>query len=268
MWDVQAAHDAGIRVVAFTTGGIPRCQLEQVGRTRPDLVRAGLLQLAAGDATGGEGDDPDPRVVGRLDVPHGVADGDGPSGVEPVLLHRGGQQVGVRLGPLDVARGRRAVDQPVLDADGRQHPLQVLLAPAGGQHDGQPGARQLLHEVGRAVERDDLVLQGVVAGGVRLHDRVVVTAGEAAHQLLAADPDGLVAVGHRHALDAAVAHRLPPGQGVQVVGVQQGSVDVQQDAGAGCGHRGAPRGGGGQRGCWSRARSSTASQARQNAARP
>ena len=31
VWDVQAAHDAGVRIVAFTTGGIPRCQLEQAG---------------------------------------------------------------------------------------------------------------------------------------------------------------------------------------------------------------------------------------------
>ena len=31
VWDVQAAHDAGVVCVAVTSGGIPRCRLEAVG---------------------------------------------------------------------------------------------------------------------------------------------------------------------------------------------------------------------------------------------
>lgn len=31
VWDVQSAHDAGVRLVAFTTGGIARCQLSEAG---------------------------------------------------------------------------------------------------------------------------------------------------------------------------------------------------------------------------------------------
>ena len=31
VWDVQSAHDAQIKIVAFTCGGIPRCQLEGAG---------------------------------------------------------------------------------------------------------------------------------------------------------------------------------------------------------------------------------------------
>jgi len=31
VWDVQAAHDAGVRLIAFTCGGIVRCQLEAAG---------------------------------------------------------------------------------------------------------------------------------------------------------------------------------------------------------------------------------------------
>jgi phosphoglycolate phosphatase-like HAD superfamily hydrolase len=31
VWDVQAAHDAGVRIVAFTCGGIPRCELAGAG---------------------------------------------------------------------------------------------------------------------------------------------------------------------------------------------------------------------------------------------
>ncbi len=31
VWDVQAAHDAGVRIVAFTCGGIVRCELAEAG---------------------------------------------------------------------------------------------------------------------------------------------------------------------------------------------------------------------------------------------
>ena len=31
VWDVQSAHDAGVRLVGFTSGGISRCQLEGAG---------------------------------------------------------------------------------------------------------------------------------------------------------------------------------------------------------------------------------------------
>lgn len=31
VWDVQSAHTAGVRLVAFTTGGIPACQLREAG---------------------------------------------------------------------------------------------------------------------------------------------------------------------------------------------------------------------------------------------
>lgn len=31
VWDVQAAHAAGVRIVAFTTGGIPECELAAAG---------------------------------------------------------------------------------------------------------------------------------------------------------------------------------------------------------------------------------------------
>ena len=31
VWDVQAAHDAGVRIVALTCGGIPRCELAEAG---------------------------------------------------------------------------------------------------------------------------------------------------------------------------------------------------------------------------------------------
>ncbi len=44
VWDVQAAHDAGVRIVAFTTGGIPRCQLEQAGADEVWSGPADLLE--------------------------------------------------------------------------------------------------------------------------------------------------------------------------------------------------------------------------------
>lgn len=31
VWDVRSAHDAGLRLIAFTTGGIPACQLSEAG---------------------------------------------------------------------------------------------------------------------------------------------------------------------------------------------------------------------------------------------
>ena len=44
VWDIQAAHDAGVRIVAFTTGGIPRCQLEQAGADEVWSGPADLLE--------------------------------------------------------------------------------------------------------------------------------------------------------------------------------------------------------------------------------
>ena len=44
VWDIQAAHGAGIRIVAFTTGGIPRCQLEQAGADEVWSGPADLLE--------------------------------------------------------------------------------------------------------------------------------------------------------------------------------------------------------------------------------
>jgi HAD superfamily hydrolase (TIGR01509 family) len=44
VWDVQAAHDAGVRIVAFTTGGIARCQLEQAGADEVWTGPADLLE--------------------------------------------------------------------------------------------------------------------------------------------------------------------------------------------------------------------------------
>lgn len=42
VWDVQATHDAGLPIVAFTCGGIPRCQLEGA---RADEIYAGPADL-------------------------------------------------------------------------------------------------------------------------------------------------------------------------------------------------------------------------------
>jgi len=44
VWDIEAAHDAGVRIVAFTTGGIPRCQLEQAGADEVWSGPADLLE--------------------------------------------------------------------------------------------------------------------------------------------------------------------------------------------------------------------------------
>jgi phosphoglycolate phosphatase-like HAD superfamily hydrolase len=44
VWDIQAAHDAGVRIVAFTTGGIPRCQLQEAGADEVWSGPADLLE--------------------------------------------------------------------------------------------------------------------------------------------------------------------------------------------------------------------------------
>ena len=42
VWDVRAAHDAGVAILAFTSGGIPACQLQAAGA---DEVYAGPADL-------------------------------------------------------------------------------------------------------------------------------------------------------------------------------------------------------------------------------
>ena len=142
----------------------------------PDLVGPGPLQLAAGDPAGGEGDDPDARVVGGLDVPHGVADGDGPGrgparaapsrwsggpgGAWPAGRRRRSSTPSIRPSSTPIAGSihSRSCCRPLV-ASTTASPLPAASAQVGG-----------------AVEGDDLVLQGLVAGECastrrRRHDR-------------------------------------------------------------------------------------------------
>ncbi|GAA2108974.1 hypothetical protein GCM10009841_29910 [Microlunatus panaciterrae] len=50
------------------------------------------------------------------------------------------------------------------------------------------------------------------------------------HQLLTGDADRLVHLGHGDAVVTGVTQALPPRQDMQIVGVQQGTVDVEEDA--------------------------------------
>ena len=112
-----------------------------------------------------------------------------------MLLHRLGQQVGRRLGLLDVGGGGGAVDQVLLHPDGRQHPLQVALQPAGGQHDGEARVVAAAYELVGPGKGDDLVLQLGVALRVPLDDLAlgvrVGVGGQAIDQAGAGDPDRL-----------------------------------------------------------------------------
>ncbi len=50
VWDVQAAHDADVPIIAFTCGGIPRCQLEGAGADEIYSGPADLLDHWSGSA--------------------------------------------------------------------------------------------------------------------------------------------------------------------------------------------------------------------------
>ncbi len=82
---------------------------------------------------------------------------------------------------------------------------------------------------GNAVD-PDLLAQCGVALGVRLDRLLVLLAEQLLDQPLARDPDGSVDRRHRDALVAGVVHRLPPREDVEVVGVEQRAVDVEQDS--------------------------------------
>jgi hypothetical protein len=56
---------------------------------------------------------------------------------------------------------------------------------------------------------------------------VSVSRQQPVQQLVRAHSDGPVNVGHGHLLPA-LGERLPPGNGVQVIGVDQGAVHIEQ----------------------------------------
>ena len=102
------------------------------------------------------------------------------------------------------------------------------------EHDAEPAVGAGAEQLGRAGQRREPAPVLLVEGQVRGVDRVVlvlvaVVAEEAVEQLVAGHADGVVHVGHRDVV-AVLAQRLGPAHGVQVGGVDQRAVDVEQDA--------------------------------------
>jgi phosphoglycolate phosphatase-like HAD superfamily hydrolase len=50
VWDIRSAHDAGLRIIAVTCGGIPRCQLRENGADEIYSGPADLLDHWSGSA--------------------------------------------------------------------------------------------------------------------------------------------------------------------------------------------------------------------------
>ena len=187
-------------------------------------------QLGGGDPAAAQRDAGQPGPLRSLHVPDRVADDDRARRVQPVVAYRHLQQVRPRLGRVHVRGGGGAGQHALGRADRRHHPVQVVLLAAGRQHHppaaGGAGGEQL----GRPREGGHLVAQRLVPAGVRVHGVLVGVAEHALHQLLAADADGPVQRPHAHVGVPGVPAGLRPGEDVQVVGVQQGAVDVEEHA--------------------------------------
>ncbi len=203
---------------------------QQVGGVVIHLVGPGLEQLGPADPAAGDHDRPQAGALGRRDVPHGVPDDDRLLRVEAVALDRHRQEVRLGLRLLDVAAGRGTREDVLRDADRRDHPVEVTLLAARREHDQEPGVVAGAQQVRGAGEGGEVGLEGLVLLAVPVHGLLVLAAGEVADQPRAGDADGRVALLHGDLVVAGRAQRPPPGEGVQVVGVEQGAVDVEEDA--------------------------------------
>jgi hypothetical protein len=207
---------------------------EQVGRVVVDLVGPLLHQFGPRDAAAGQGDAGQPGGPRRPHVPDRVADGDRALRVQAVVGDSGPEEVGCRFGGLHVGRRRGPVDD-VLATDRRRHPLQVGLLAAGRQHHGEAPVPTRGQQLVHPGEGDHQLAQRFVAPFLGLHhlvDVVRVVPQQVGDQLGAGDADRAVAVGHRDLGVTGVAEGAPPGEDLEVVGVQQRAVDVQEDAGS------------------------------------
>lgn len=102
----------------------------------------------------------------------------------------------------------------------------------GGEHDGPPLPREGTQQLSRVLESFEAVEVGAVERLVRRADgvvlvRIAVVAEDVFDQVGAAQADCVVHGAHRHPV-TGLPEGLPPGRDMQVVGVDERSVDVEQ----------------------------------------
>lgn len=209
---------------------------QQVGRVPVDDAGSRVLQVPPRDPAAEQSDADDAGPRGGRHVPHGVADEDG------VERGRSGELQGVvhgirgRFPRADVV-GARGRGDHVVGADGFPQGGELGVARGRHQDDSPAPAVELAQQFGGAVESGQPVEVGGVQGVVRRGEpfvpaRVAALPQEVAEEVLPRQSDGAVDVVHRHGV-ACLPKRLPPARDVQVVGVGEGSVDVEQ---SGAGH--------------------------------
>src|SRR5215208_6146127 len=215
---------------------LPQRRLGQIPAQRDErlehALRPGVHELALAEAAHQNADRLQPRALGRLAVPGGVADHDGLPAAG--LLDRRRHEVGLRLGRLDVRRGRPAVDDAAC-VEQVEVVVDLVGLRRGGEHDRVPRLAQVGDQLARTLQGLHLVDQRQVE---RLLGRPDVVAlllverlgDEGADQLVAPHPDVPVDAPDRQH-DAMLAERAEPRERVLVVRVDERAVDVQDGGG-------------------------------------
>ncbi|KDN20125.1 hypothetical protein DV20_21800 [Amycolatopsis rifamycinica] len=228
---------------AWRNGWSPARSAEQHALVQPGQERrgvvvdrdgAGLGQLRRADAAGEHRDRADAGLGGGVDVPDRVADEDRVLRCRAGLVERGEHRLRVGLGRLDVFAGDDAGDD-VIDVEDLPQHLELVRCRRGGQHHPQPAPGQLADEVGGLVERPEQFGRLQVEAAVQLLRLVADAAGvfvaqQGAQQLAGPLADRAVHVPRVHGPVQRV-ERPAPGVDVEVVGIDERAVDVEQDRG-------------------------------------
>ncbi|CAM5463978.1 Potassium-transporting ATPase ATP-binding subunit [Streptomyces narbonensis] len=204
---------------------------QELGRVAVDGGRARLLQLRAGRAAAQQSDTGHTGTGSRLHVPDGVADEHGGAGPHPDQVEGVVYGIGRGLPPLHVVR-RRGVGDGVVGVDGPPQRLELAVLRGGDEDDLPPVVRQRAEEFRGGVQRGQPVevrgVQGVVGGAQPVVAFVVpVLAQEVIEEVGPGQTDGPVD-GVRRDPVPGLAQRLPPGDDMEVVGVGEGAVDVEE----------------------------------------
>ena len=202
---------------------------EQVPRVGVHGERPGLEQLLPAVAAGQQRDRRQVAPVGGLDVPDRVADDDRTPAAD--LVQRPVEQLRCRLGLLRVLAGRPGV-RVLVGVQQVQRALGVLGDAGAGQHDVEPGLPDRDQQVLGAVEElrlpRDLVVLALPAVPQPVTVLVLdVVAGDRRDQPITTHPDRAVDRRHRHVPLEDRVEGARPRQGMVVVGVQEGAVDVE-----------------------------------------
>ena len=125
------------------------------------------------------------------------------------------------------------LDDALLGTQGLEELVEVLLLRRRGQHHLGAPLSHLGQQVGRPGKGVEMLgLVRLVVLGVQVAQAFPLLTEQVFEQLVGPHPDQGVDAGHGDVL-ARLLQRLPPRDGVEVVGVEQGAVDVEQDGGAG-----------------------------------